>query len=443
MLGNLSTKLQRILRDLKGEGRVAERHIQVAMREIRIALLEADVHFKVVKEFVSRVKERALGQEVLRNLMPGQQVVKIVLDELVELFGREEADLSFSKLSPSVILLVGLHGSGKTTTTGKLALWLKKKGHQPLMVSTDVHRPAAIEQLSVIASEIEIGVYEDKGSDAVERAKKALEHTRNTGFDILLIDTAGRLHSDADLMTELGRMAEAVNPTEVLLVADAMTGQDAVNSAREFNQCLNLSGVVLTKMDGDARGGAALSIKTVTGTPIKFIGVGEKYEALEVFHPEGMASRILGMGDVLSLIDKAQEVVDEDHARDMLKKLQRNDFTLEDFREQLKQLRRLGPLEQVLGMLPQVGFLKGVKNMQLDEKQLAHLEAIISSMTAKERAAHKIINSSRRKRIAKGSGRPVSEVNRLLRQYVQTKKMLTKVGKSFSSKGLSKLGFPI
>ena len=440
MLGNLSTKLQRILRDLKGEGRVAERHIQVAMREIRIALLEADVHFKVVKEFVSRVKARALGQEVLRNLMPGQQVVKIVLDELVELFGREEADLSFSKLSPSVILLVGLHGSGKTTTTGKLALWLEKKGHQPLMVSTDVHRPAAIEQLSIIASEIEIGVYEDKGSDAVDRAEKALEHTRNTGFDILLIDTAGRLHSDADLMTELVGIAEAVNPTEVLLVADAMTGQDAVNSAREFNQRLNLSGVVLTKMDGDARGGAALSIKTVTGTPIKFIGVGEKYEALEVFHPEGMASRILGMGDVLSLIDKAQEVVDEDHARDMLKKLQRNDFTLEDFRQQLKQLRRLGPLEQVLGMLPQVGFLKGVKNMQLDEKQLSHLEAIISSMTAKERAAHKIINASRRKRIARGSGRPVSEVNRLLRQYVQTRKMLAK---SFSSKGLQKLGFPI
>ncbi|MCZ6768093.1 MAG: signal recognition particle protein [Acidobacteria bacterium] len=443
MLGNLSTKLQRILRDLKGEGRIAERHIQVAMREIRIALLEADVHFKVVKEFVSRVKARALGQEVLRNLMPGQQVVKIVLDELVELFGREEADLRFSKLSPSVILLVGLHGSGKTTTTGKLALWLQKKGHHPLMVSTDVHRPAAIEQLSIIARDIEIRVYEDKGSDPVGLAKKALQHTLNTGFDILLIDTAGRLHSDAELMTELSRIAEAVNPTEVLLVADAMTGQDAVNSAREFNQCLNLSGVVLTKMDGDARGGAALSIKTVTGTPIKFIGVGEKYEALEVFHPEGMASRILGMGDVLSLIDKAQEVVDEDHARDMLKKLQRNEFTLEDFREQLRQLRRLGPLEQVLGMLPQVGLLKGVKKMQLDEKQLVHLEAIMSSMTAKERAGYKIIKASRRKRIAKGSGRPVSEVNRLLRRYVQMKKMMTKVGKSFSSKGLPKLGFPI
>jgi signal recognition particle subunit SRP54 len=395
MLGDLSTKLQKILRDFKGEGRLSEHHIEVAMREIRIALLEADVHFKVVKEFVSRVKEKALGQEVLRNLMPAQQVVKIVGDELTELFGREEAGLVFSKPSPSVILLIGLQGSGKTTTTGKLALWLKNKGFQPLMVSIDVYRPAAMEQLSVIAREIEIGVYEEKSSDAVE------------------------------------------------LASDAMTGQDAVNSAREFNQRLNLSGVVLTKMDGDAQGGAALSIKTVTGKPIKFIGVGEKYEALEVFHPERMTSRILGMGDVLSLIEKAEAGVDEEHAQEMLKKMQRNEFTLEDFRQQLRQLRRLGPLEQVLGMLPKMGPLKGLNKLQVDEKQLTHLEAIINSMTLKERAAYKSINASRRRRVAKGSGRPVSEVNRLLKQYVQTRKMMNKVSKGFSSKGLPKLNFPI
>jgi signal recognition particle subunit SRP54 len=443
MLGNLSTKLQKILRDLKGEGRLDEHHIEVAMREIRIALLEADVHFKVVKEFVSRVKEKALGEEVLRNLMPGQQVVKIVRDELTELFGREETGLVFSKPSPSVILLMGLQGSGKTTTTGKLALWLKNKGFQPLMVSTDVYRPAAREQLSIIARDIEIGVYEEKSSDAVELASNALQHARNTGFDILLIDTAGRLHIDSELMTELDRIAEGVRPAEVLLVADAMTGQDAVNSAREFNQRMNLSGVVLTKMDGDARGGAALSIKTVTGKPIKFIGVGEKYDALEVFHPERMASRILGMGDVLSLIEKAEEVVDEEQAQEMLKKMQRNEFTLEDFRQQLRQLRRLGPLEQVLGMLPQMGPLKGLNKLQVDEKQLTYLEAIINSMTPKERVAYKSINASRRKRIAKGSGRPVSEVNRLLKQYVQTKKMMNKVSKGFSTKGLPKLNFPI
>ena len=443
MLGNLSTKLQKILRDLKGEGRIAEAHIEVAMREIRMALLEADVHFKVVKEFVSRVKERALGQEVLRDLMPAQQVVKIVRDELTELFGRQEAELVFSKPSPSVILLTGLQGCGKTTTTGKLALWLKNRGLQPLMVSTDVYRPAAMEQLSIIAHDIGVRVYEEKSRDAVELASNALRHAGNMGFDVLLIDTAGRLHIDSELMTELDRIAEKVRPTEVLLVADAMTGQDAVNSAREFNQRLNLSGVVLTKMDGDARGGAALSIKTVTGKPIKFIGVGEKYEALEVFHPERMTSRILGMGDVLSLIEKAEAVMDEEQAQEVLKKMQRNEFTLEDFRQQLRQLRRLGPLEQVLEILPKMGPLKGLNKLQVDEKQLTHLEAIINSMTVKERVAYKSINASRRKRIAKGSGRSVSEVNRLLRQYVQTKKMMKKVSKGFSSKGLPKLNFPI
>ena len=443
MLGNLSTKLQKILRDLKGEGRISERHVEESMREIRIALLEADVHFKVVKEFVSRVKEKALGQEVLRSLTPGQQVVKIVRDELIELFGRQTVGLGFSKVPPSVILMVGLQGSGKTTTTGKLALWLSQRGHQPLVVSTDVYRPAAIEQLSVIARDIDIPVYVEKGDDPVELAKMALRQARNMGFDVLLLDTAGRLHIDEELMTELERIREEVKATEILMVADAMTGQDAVNSAQEFNQRLDLSGVILTKMDGDARGGAALSIQRVTGKPIKFIGVGEKYDALELFHPDRMANRILGMGDVLSLIEKAEEVVDEDKAEEMLQKLQRDEFTLEDFRNQVRQIRRLGPLEQVLGMLPQVGFLKGLGKIKVDEKQLAHLEAIINSMTWRERTNYKIINASRRKRIASGSGRPVSEVKRLLKQYVQTKKMMKQITKGFRAKGLPKLNFPI
>ncbi|MFQ5930349.1 MAG: signal recognition particle protein [Acidobacteriota bacterium] len=443
MLGNLSTKLQKILRDLKGEGRISERHVEESMREIRIALLEADVHFKVVKEFVSRVKEKALGQEVLRSLTPGQQVVKIVRDELIELFGRQTVDLGFSKVPPSVILMVGLQGSGKTTTTGKLALWLSQRGHQPLVVSTDVYRPAAIEQLSVIARDLDIPVYVEKSDDPVELAKMALRHARNMGFGVLLLDTAGRLHIDEELMAELERIREEVKATEILMVADAMTGQDAVNSAQEFNQRLDLSGVILTKMDGDARGGAALSIQRVTGKPIKFIGVGEKYDALELFHPDRMASRILGMGDVLSLIEKAEEVVDEDKAEEMLQKLQRDEFTLEDFRNQVRQIRRLGPLEKVLGMLPQVGFLKALGKIKVDEKQLAHLEAIINSMTWKERTNYKIIKASRRKRIASGSGRPVSEVNRLLKQYVQTKKMMKQITKGFRAKGLPKLNFPI
>ncbi|MDA2934660.1 signal recognition particle protein [Acidobacteria bacterium AH-259-D05] len=436
MLESLSTKLQKVLRNLKGEGRISERHIEEAMREIRIALLEADVHFKVVKDFVSRVKEKALGQEVLRNLMPGQQVVKIVRDELAELLGREAAELEFAKVSPSVILLVGLQGSGKTTTAGKLALWLSKQNYRPFLVSTDVYRPAAIEQLSIVAREIDIPVYQEKDRDAVELANKALRQARNMGFDVLLVDTAGRLHIDTELMMELEGITEAVQPTEILLVADAMTGQDAVNSAGKFNERLDLSGVILTKMDGDARGGAALSIKSVSGKPIKFIGVGEKYEALEVFHPERMANRILGMGDVLSLIEKAETVVDEENAEQMLKKFQQDEFTLEDFRQQLRQLRQLGPIERLLEMLPQVGPLKGLNKLQVDENQLAHLEAIINSMTLEERASYKRINSSRRKRIAKGSGRPVSEVNRLLKQYVQTRKMMNRVSKGLFAKGL-------
>lgn len=450
MLESLSEKLQKVLKNLKGEGRVSERHIDEAMREIRLALLEADVHFKVVKQFVASVREQSLGQEVMRSLTPGQQVVKIVRDELVGLFGEEAEPLHFSKVPPSAIMMVGLQGSGKTTSSGKLALWLRKQGKRPLLVSTDVYRPAAIEQLEAVARALDMPVLESDQMDPQRRASLALAEARNKGHDVLIIDTAGRLHIDEQLMGELERLRDLLHPSEILLVADAMTGQDAVKSARQFNQRLELSGVLLSKMDGDTRGGAALSIRHVTGCPLKFIGVGEKYSALEVFHPQRMAGRILGMGDVLSLIEKAEESVDEENAQRMLEKLQRNEFTLEDFRDQLKQIRKMGPLEEILGMLPQMGAMKGLDKVQLDEKELAHLEAIINSMTPRERANAKLINGSRRKRIAAGSGRPVSEVNQLLRQYSGMRKMMKRMSKGFMGKlkrgafgkGLPKLNFP-
>lgn len=443
MLESLSDKLGKVVKDLRGEGRVSERHINDAMREIRLALLEADVQFKVVKDFVAAVRERALGREVLKSLTPGQQIVKIVRDELVALFGQEVQGIRFAKSSATVILMVGLQGSGKTTSTGKLALWLRKQGRRPLLVSTDVYRPAAIEQLGVVARALDIPHYDDPSRKPLERTAGALTEARNKGFDLILIDTAGRLHIDDQLMEELDRIKAQVEPDEILLVADAMTGQDAVNSAQSFNERLDITGVILSKMDGDTRGGAALSVKKVTGKPIKFIGTGEKYDALEAFHPERMAGRILGMGDVLSLIEKAEEAVDEEQAIRMMDKFRRDEFTLEDFKDQLKQIRKLGPLEQVLGMLPKMGPLKGLDKLKVDEKQLSHLEAIIGSMTPRERTLPKLINGSRRKRIARGSGRPVSEVNRLLRQYGEMRKMMKRMGKGlFRGKGLPKLGFP-
>ena len=443
MLGNLSARLQETLRNLKGQGHISVRHVEESMREIRLALLEADVHFKVVKEFIPRVREKATGHEVLRSLTPGQQIIKIVRDELTELLGGEAADLCFSKVPPSVFLMVGLQGSGKTTTTGKLARWLAENGRRPLMVSTDVYRPAAIEQLSVVGGEIDVPVCQDlQLTDPLALSEKALQQARNMGFDVLLVDTAGRLHIDEELMVELEQIQRVTQPAETLLIADAMTGQDAVNSAQDFDRRLGLSGVVLTKMDGDARGGAALSVKAVTGRPIKFIGVGEKYDALELFHPDRMASRILGMGDVLSLIEKAEEVTDQEAAVKALEKLRRDKFTLEDFRQQIRQIRKLGPMEQILEMLPQAGPFKGLGDLHVDEQQLAYVEAIINSMTVKERAHYKIINGSRRKRIARGSGRPVSEVNRLMKQYMQMRKMMKKASKGFLGKGLSKLNFP-
>jgi len=441
MLESLSERLQKTLRNLKGEGRVSEKHLQDSLREIRLALLEADVNFRVVKDFVARLKEKALGQEVLRSLTPGQQVVKIVRDELVELLGRDPSRLRFAKVPPTAMMLVGLQGSGKTTTTGKLALWLRKKGRRPLMVSTDVYRPAAMDQLRIIGEAIRIPVFASENLDPVERARLAYEHCRSMGYDLLLVDTAGRLHVDDELMEELESLRRKLEPSEILMAADAMTGQDAVNSAAEFNRRLDLSGVILTKLDGDARGGAALSIRAVTGVPIKFAGVGEKYEALEEFHPERLAGRILGMGDVLSLIERAEEAADEAQAMKVLDKIRKNEFSLEDFRDQLRQIRKLGPLEEILGMLPQVGPLKGLNKMKVDEKQLVHIEAIINSMTPKERSNYKVLNGSRRKRIARGSGRPVSEVNRLIKQYIGTRKMMKKMGQGIRGKGLPRLGW--
>jgi signal recognition particle subunit SRP54 len=438
MLDGLSSRLQHTLRNLKGEGRVSERHIQDTMREIRMALLEADVNFKVVKGFVATLREKALGRDVLESLTPAQQVIKIVRDELVDLLGRDPVPLEFKKQPPSVFMMVGLQGSGKTTTTGKLALWLSRKGRRPLVVSTDVYRPAAIEQLSIIGRAIDIPVFESESRDPVEIASEAWRHCRNMGYDSLIIDTAGRLHIDEALMDELERIRAEVEPQETLLVADAMTGQDAVNSASEFNRRMELTGVILTKLDGDARGGAALSIRAVTGTPIKFIGVGEKYDALEPFHPDRLAGRILGMGDILTLIEKAEEAADERQAQEVLDKIRKDQFTLEDFRDQLRQIRKLGPLEQIIGMLPQVGPLKGLDRLQFDEKQLNHFEAIINSMTPKERIHHKLIDGSRRKRIARGSGRPVSEVNRLIKQYVQARKMMKTMSKGLFGKALPK-----
>ena len=425
MLENLSNRLQKILRDLRGQGRVSARHLDETTREIRNALLDADVHFKIAKQFVERVRERALGQEVMQSLTPGQQVVKVVRDELIELLGGTQSELRFSKQPPSVYLMVGLQGSGKTTTAAKLGRWLVNSNHSPMLFSVDVYRPAAVEQLRVLCEENNLGHFDDpRGDDPIARAEAGMRHARNGGFDVVLIDTAGRLHIDDEMMIELERIRAVTAPTEILLVADAMTGQDAVRSAKEFHDRLGLTGVILTKMDGDARGGAALSIKTVTGQSIKFVGTGEKVDALEPFYPDRLAGRILGMGDVLSLIEKAEQAVDEQEAVELAEKIRKDEFSLEDFRDQLRQIRQMGPLDQILGMLPNMGPLRGMSKMQVEEKELIHIEAIINSMTPQERKHHHILNGSRRKRIARGSGRPVQEINRLLKQYVDMRKVM-------------------
>jgi signal recognition particle subunit SRP54 len=431
MFDSLSDRLQGVFRSLRGEGRLTEQTVEAALREIRMALLEADVNFKVVKAFIDRVRDKAVDQEVLKSLTPAQQVVRIVRDEMLALFGDSAGGLPPSTARPRVILLLGLQGSGKTTTSGKLGRWLSKQGKHPILVSTDVRRPAAIEQLSVVAKQAGVRVHNPEGDlDPVRRAVGALNEARNAGFDVVIVDTAGRLHIDDDLMVELQAIKEATQPTDLLYVADAMTGQDAIKSAGEFNRRMGVTGVVLTKMDGDARGGAALSVVGVVGVPIAFAGSGERLQDLEPFHPDRVVSRVLGMGDVLSLIEKAEEAVSLEDAAQLEQKIRKNQFTLEDFRDQLRTIKKMGPLEQILGMLPGMGGLKQAMagGDGLDEKQLGRIEAMINSMTPRERANHQLINGSRRKRIAKGSGTSVEEVNRLLKQFVQMQKMLKQLG---------------
>ncbi len=422
----LADRLQSTLQKLKGKGKVTEADVKEMMREVRLALLEADVNFKVVKDFIKRVSERAVGQDVLKSLTPGQQVIKVVQEELTVLMGGEQSKIAVAPKAPTVIMMVGLQGAGKTTTTGKLANLLRKKHNRnPLLVAADVYRPAAIKQLETLGKQLSMSVFSlgDQVSP-VEIAKQAIAYAKEEHHDYVLIDTAGRLHVDENLMEELEQIKELTNPHEIFLVVDAMTGQDAVNVADSFNKQLGLTGVVLTKLDGDTRGGAALSIRAVTNTPIKFVGLGEKMDAIDVFHPERMASRILGMGDVLTLIEKAQANVDEEKAKELEAKLRTQSFTFDDFLEQLAQVRQMGPLDELIGMLPGANKMKGLKNLQVDEKQISHVEAIIRSMTKAEKTNPEIINASRRKRIAKGSGRSVQEVNRLLKQFEDMKKMM-------------------
>ena len=437
MFENLQERLQRTFKSLRGQAVLNEENMQETLRELRLALLEADVNFKVVKQFIEQVQAKAAGQQVMTALSPGEHIIKIVRDELVEVLGKDAARVKFASQPPTVVLMAGLQGSGKTTTSGKLAHWFKNGGHRPLLVSVDVYRPAAREQLKVVAQAVKAQIYQGEVGEAntatVERlAKDSRREAVNSGCDVLIVDTAGRLHIDDQLMEEMLSLKRLLNPSEILFIADAMTGQDAVHSADEFHKKLSLTGVILTKMDGDARGGAALSIRQVTGAPIKFIGVGEKYDALEPFHPDRIVSRILGMGDILSLIERAEQTVDKKKAQDIAARALSGDgFSLEDFRDQLRQVRKMGSIQSLMGMLPSIGPFAGIQKHadKIDEKQINHVEAIINSMTAYERAHHDVINGSRRKRIARGSGRTVQEVNNLLRQYAQMRKMFRQMGK--------------
>jgi len=450
MFDSLAEKLQATLSDVRGRGTLTEDDINAAMREIRLALLEADVNFKVVKQLIDQIRAKAVGQEVMTALSPGEQVIKILRDELVDILGKDTARVKFASQPPTVILMAGLQGSGKTTTSGKLANWLKNGGHRPLLVSVDVYRPAAREQLKVVAQAVKSNIYEGQVGEAntatVERlVKEARREAVVAGCDVLIVDTAGRLHIDDDLMDEMQSLKKLLNPSEILFVADAMTGQDAVRSAEEFHKKLSLTGVVLTKMDGDARGGAALSIRQVTGQPIKFIGVGEKYDALEPFHPDRIVSRILGMGDILSLIERAEQQIDKKKAAEMASKALSGDgFSLEDFRDQLRQVKKMGSMKSLMGMLPSIGPFSGLQKAadNVDEKQINRVEAIINSMTTHERNHHEVINGSRRKRIARGSGTTIQEVNNLLRQYAQMKKMFKQMGKPSFARRLAGMKLP-
>ncbi len=432
----LADRLQETFKKLRGHGKLTESDVNDAMREVRMALLEADVNFKVVKDFVAKVKERAIGQEVLETLSPAQVVIKIVNEELTELMGGTQSRIAISPKPPTVIMMVGLQGAGKTTTAGKLALSMKKQGKRPLLVAADIYRPAAVKQLQVLGEQLDVPVFAmAEGTDAVTIAEKAIEQAASHVNDIVIIDTAGRLHINEELMQELKSIKQEVRPHEILLVVDAMTGQDAVNVAESFNKDLGLDGVILTKLDGDARGGAALSVKAVTGCPIKFVGMGEKLEALEVFYPDRMASRILGMGDVLSLIEKAQDAFDVEEAKKMEKKLRKDEFTLDDFISQMHQVRKLGSLDQILGMIPGMGGMrKQLGEVDLNGKEIKRIEAIIYSMTPKERRDVTLINGSRRKRIALGSGTQVQDVNRLIKQFTEVRKMMKQMKKMQSGK---------
>lgn len=431
MFGNLTEKLANAFKKFRSKGKLTEADIREGMREVKRALLEADVNFKVVKDFIQAVTERAVGTEVLESLLPAQQIIKIVNEELIRLMGSESGKLQIASNPPTVVMMVGLQGAGKTTHTGKLAAMYKQKGKRPLLVACDVYRPAAVDQLTVVGKSVDVPVF-SMGTkiSPVEIAKAGIEHAKKNGYDLVFIDTAGRLHIDEDLMEELVRIKTATSPSEILLTVDAMTGQDAVNVAKSFHEQLDITGVVLTKMDGDTRGGAALSVRYITGKPIKFVGTGEKMDAIETFHPDRMASRILGMGDVLSLIEKAEAAFDEKQAKDLERKFREQTFTLDDFLQQMRQLKKMGNLDQLLGMLPGANTA-AMKDLHVDEKQMARTEAIILSMTRQERDRPDIINGSRRKRIARGSGTQVEDVNRLLKQFEQMKKMM----KQFSGMG--------
>ena len=443
MFEALQGRFQNVFKSLRVQGVLNEEVVDETLREVRLALLEADVNLNVVKALLDRVRVKALGEEIRSSFSGGQEVVRIVRDELIEILGREASLLTFSKEYPTIFLLVGLQGSGKTTTAGKLALWLSSRKRRPLLVSTDVYRPAAREQLAVIAKAIQVPCFAAQGVNSpTELALAARKDAADRGHDVLVVDTAGRLHIDEKMMQEVSDLRTRLRPSEVLLVADAMVGQDAVRSAQDFHERLGTTGVILTKLDGDARGGAALSIHHVTGQPIKFIGVGEKYDALEVFYPDRIVSRILGMGDILSLIEKAEEKIDKKKALEVHRKLQTDTFTLEDLRDQLRQVRSMGPMDQMLGMLPKVGIFKNAGKASVDEKELTHIEAIIDSMTPQERRNHEIINGRRRKRIAKGSGTSVQQVNQVLKQYFQMRKMMKSFSQNFLGRQLSRLKIP-
>jgi signal recognition particle subunit SRP54 len=443
MFDNLSDRLNSVFKKLKGHGKLTEKNIEEGLKDVRMALLEADAHYKVVKQLIADIRQRAVGQEVLSSLTPGQQVIKIVNDELTALMGGANEELALSGPSPAAVMLVGLQGSGKTTSAGKLSVHLRKQGKKPYLVSVDVYRPAAMDQLKKLAAQLSAPVFDSNPDmDPLQICREARNAAVAAGCDTLIIDTAGRLHVDEELMDELVAIKKLLAPSDILLVADAMTGQDAVNIAQSFNQALDIGGVLLTKMDGDARGGAALSIRAITGKPIKFVGVGEKLNELERFHPDRMASRILGMGDMLSFIEKAQNVVDAKQAADLERKLRKNEFTLEDFRNQMSQVRKMGSIGDLLKMIPGFNKIKNPDDLDVDDRELVRIEAIINSMTPGERRNHNIINGSRRKRIAKGSGNSVQDVNKLLKNYTQVLKMVKKINKGGFMRGMGRQMMP-